>query len=621
MTSSAFRKALAGTCLACLVVPAAANNNAAGPSELVGLWTATKRLGPDARGPIIVEQVGGSWQADFLGNVYPLRLAGHDLLFELPSAKGSFSLPLPKPNAPAVGHWFSPVSPVHDNPFAVPVALTPNGPSRWRGLVQPMDDKVTLYLKVDQSADGTLHAFLRNPDRNIGTDFNVDEIQSSGDQLTLLGHHFGESGPHKPLLSGSFDRAHDALLVTLPWTGDDIYRFTRDDRNSGFYPRPAGASHYVYRRPEQLHDGWPVASLDDVGISRIGIETFIQSLIDMPIDSLHSPEVEAVLVARHGKLVLDEYFHGFDRDMLHETRSAAKSVTAVLVGAAMQAGEPVALSDPVYKVMNGGEFPANLDPRKRQMTLEHLLMMRSGYFCDDSNPEAPGNEDLMQEKAAAGVAPDNIKYTLSVPMAYAPNEVAIYCSASPNLALAMVGRSTGEPVLDTFDRLVAKPLGIDRYSWPLDRAGNPYGGGGVRLLPRDFLKMAQMLMDGGTWHGRRIISRAYAQRASAPLHQLNRIQYGYLWWSIELPYKKRKVRAFFAGGNGGQGVFAIPELDLAIGIFGGNYRDAVGLHVQEDLPANFILPAVLEKGDDPRAPVMPGTFHTPYGHPSTPDRE
>ena len=51
------------------------------------------------------------------------------------------------------------------------------------------------------------------------------------------------------------------------------------------------------------------------------------------------------------------------------TRSASKSVTAIVVGAAMQVRAPLALSSPVYAVMNGGQLPAGLDAQKQPMTL------------------------------------------------------------------------------------------------------------------------------------------------------------------------------------------------------------------------------------------------------------
>ena len=71
------------------------------------------------------------------------------------------------------------------------------------------------------------------------------------------------------------------------------------------------------------------------------------------------------------------------------------------------------------------------------------------------------------------------------------------------------------------------------------------------------------------------------------------------------------MRAFFAGGNGGQGVIVIPELDLVVATFGGNYADRVGLYMQQELTSNQILPAVRQLGDDSDTPVIPGNFETP----------
>ena len=70
------------------------------------------------------------------------------------------------------------------------------------------------------------------------------------------------------------------------------------------------------------------------------------------------------------------------------------------------------------------------------------------------------------------------------------------------------------------------------------------------------------------------------------------MKYGYLWWSVEYPYDRRTVRAFFAAGNGGQIAMAVPELDLAVAFMGGNYADRPGLNAQKVFVPEFILPAV-----------------------------
>ena len=577
--------------------------------ELIGLWRAERRFGPDARGPLILERTPAGWTADFIGRIHVVRVAGRSLSFDLGNGEGSFLGRLHEGDKVITGHWTPPNSKVHGFRYAAPVKLDADGTHRWRGDVDPRHDEFTLYLMVAKRPDGTIGAFLRNPERNIGVFNDVDHLERSGDTVRLIGRERGAKAD-SVLFTAQLDRDSGILSLPFPNRGG-TYDFRRDlDPDSGFFPRGRNPGRYVYRPPPARDDGWPTATITDVDIDRGGIERLVQMIVDMPIESVHTPEIQGILIARHGKLVLEEYFHGEHRDKLHETRSAAKSLTATLIGAAIEDGLPVALSTPVYETMFAGKVPPDAEPRKRAMTLEHLMMMRSGFFCDDSNPDAPGNEDKMLDQEDE---PDYYRYTLRLPLDRDPGSKGVYCSIDPNLALGVLERATGQPLLDSFDRLLGAPLKITTYGWPLSPAGQPYGGGGAQFLPRDFMKLGQLMLNGGTWQGRRILSNEFVARASAPLHDLHSIKYGLLWWSIEYPYKDRTVRAFFAGGNGGQGVIVIPELDLVVATFGGNYGDRVGLYMQQELTPNHILPAVREQGDDSDTPVAPGKFETPYG--------
>jgi CubicO group peptidase (beta-lactamase class C family) len=158
---------------------------------------------------------------------------------------------------------------------------------------------------------------------------------------------------------------------------------------------------------------------------------------------------------------------------------------------------------------------------------------------------------------------------------------------------------------------------IHRYDWGLDYASNPYGGGGPSLLLRDFIKLGQLLLNGGTWEGHRILSREFAARSGSKLYHLRNIYYGYLWWSEDYPYKNRTVHAYSARGSGGQTVTVVPDLDLIVATFAGNYSSRKGMFAAStDSIPNTILPAVREPGDDKHAPVIERVYVTPYG-PST----
>jgi CubicO group peptidase (beta-lactamase class C family) len=540
------------------------------------------------------------------GRILPVRVDKGELTFELPNGQGSFR-GKPEARGGILGHWVRPGTPVNNGKSASPVVLQANGPNRWRGNVAPLEDVFTFYLLVQKRADGSLGALLRNPERDMGTQWGVERLVLDGASVKLMGKR---GGKEQEVSTGTYDSENEVMRLVFPSRGGS-YDFYREGDESDFYPRGKNPGRYTYRSPTALEDGWPTGTLEQENIDRRAMEKLVQAIIAMPTDSRDAPQNHALLIARHGRLVLEEYFHGEHRDRLHDLRSAGKSLTSIIVGAAMHAGAPLKLSSPVYQVMNEGTFPAGLEPQRRAMTLEHLLTMSSGYFCDDTNNDAPGREDTMWDQTDE---PDFYRYTLKVPMTTPPGENAVYCSASPNLALGMVGRASGENPMYTFDRLVGGPMKIRRYEWSLDPSGHPYGGGGPSLLARDFIKLGQLMLNGGVWEGHRILSRDYAARAVSPLYHLRNVKYGYLWWVEDLPYKNRTVRSFSARGAGGQTVWVIPELDLVIGTNAGSYASRSGMFgASTDLIARYILPAVREYGDDPNAPVIERDYKSPYG--------
>ena len=564
--------------LSAVLSAAAAPPDPSSADALVGLWKAKRWFEPHVRGTLIIQRDGDAYTADMAGRVIPVTANGPELSFQLPNGRGSFRGKLA--SGVIQGHWYE--------PSALPVRLHAAGPNRWIGALEGIERTFTLYLLVRKRPDGTLGVIVDNPERDWAARLGAESLVRDGNVVKLMGKRKGEK-EEQTVVTGTYDAENDAISLPFPDQGG-MFDFSREGDESDFYPRGKNPSRYAWRRPPVLDDGWTTQSPEEAGIDRAALEAMIQMLIDRPMDSIDTPVVDALLIARNGKLVLEEYFRGEDREKLHALRSAQKSIVSVLAGAVMQTGAPLSVSSPVYKVMNGGSFPPDLEPRKRAMTLEHLLTMTSGTACDDWDDQAPYNEDAMWENEKN--EPDFYRYALNLPMARDPGEKAAYCSAGANLALGMIGRATGESPVDLFDRLVARPMKIDHYVWPFNRGGQPYGAGGAAFRARDFLKFGQLMLDGGTWNGRRILSRDFVLRASSPLYPFNKRHYGYLWWVHEYPYKDHTVRAFWAGGSGGQAVTVIPQFDMVIATFGANYVSAGTYYVQLDVIPNHVLPAV-----------------------------
>jgi len=256
----------------------------------------------------------------------------------------------------------------------------------------------------------------------------------------------------------------------------------------------------------------------------------------------------------------------------------------------MADGAPLELHSRVADLLATRRPPGSKsDPRSDRLAVEHLLTMASGLDCDDRDPRSPGNEDTMQEQSDE---PDWYRYTLALAMVREPGAEAVYCSVNANLLGAVLSETTGEPLTHLFERLFARPLGIERYYLPLQPTGEAYMGGGIHWLPRDFAKLGQLMLDSGRWNGRQLLSAEWVERATSQRVELRGKGYGYLWWVADYPYRGGTVRAFFAGGNGGQVLIGIPELDLLVAAFGGNYSDPVLYRFQDELVPRYILPAV-----------------------------
>ena len=552
-------------------------------TALVGLWQSTRYTAPPVRGELRITRNADRWQAEIGSRSAVVRVTGDSVHFDLPSA-AKFIGHFVRGRTSIMGQWV-------EGRIATPVVLTSCGTACYSAVIEPQAAQFTFYMEVKRRADGTLGAFLRNPERNQGRFIGLDHLVRRGDTVYL--RNKADTTITKGILQ------EDKLSVYLRFATHDFVK-VHPDSFTWFYPRGFRTGTYTYAMPRKNGDGWSVARAREVGMSEDKLAEMVRTIVNSSVDSANAYRPHGIVVARRGKLVLEEYFFGGSPDQQHNTRSAAKTLVTVVLGAAMHAGMKVGPATPVFATM--GQSSTSMDPRKRAVQLKHLLTMSSGLDCDDwVDDYHPGSEEFLTNQDSI---PDWLSVVVGLKMLRDPGAKGVYCSINPYLAGNVIERATGKSFIDLTWELVGAPLQMGQYSLVLDPVGHSYMGGGSQWTLRDFAKFAQVYASGGTWNGKRILSEAWVRESIEPRYGLSpsagtdfiarsERDYGYLWWSTPYKYQGREIRAYYASGNGGQFSVLIPDLDLVIASFGGNYNDRGGFFLIRDVIPRWILPAIV----------------------------
>ena len=331
--------------------------------------------------------------------------------------------------------------------------------------------------------------------------------------------------------------------------------------------------------PVARKDGWPVASVNDHKLIDRG------ALCRMADRLASTANVHAVLVARSGKLVFERYFRGsdevpgriygrrvetvtFDADTLHDMKSVSKSVASLVLGIAIDRGLIGKVNEPILNF-----FPQLTDlrnPEKERIQVVHALTMSMGLKWVEATP-ATG--DFHNDEARMHMAWDPCRYVLGLPVVAPAGQEFFYNTGALSLVSAIIHKATGRP-LDEFARAALfEPLGITGVAWNWTR-GETDAGGGLRFRPRDMAKIGQLVLAGGRWNDRQIVSKGWIEASTTwKIKATDGQSYGYLWWLGHHKLNGHEVKWIGALGRGGQSIRIVPELDLVVVVTAGYYQD------------------------------------------------
>ncbi len=323
---------------------------------------------------------------------------------------------------------------------------------------------------------------------------------------------------------------------------------------------------------------WPAATPEAAG--------FVPDLAERLEAGIRSgllPDIHAVVVVREGRLVLEHYGQGRDdawgRDLgvvrfgpqvLHDLRSVTKSVVGLVYGAALDRG---LVPPPEAKLM--AQFPAYADlaadPARAGLTVGHALGMTMGTEWNEDLPYSdPRNSEIAMEMAA-----DRLRFVLERPVVKPPGQEWTYSGGAVALAGALIARGSGRRLEEFAAEALFAPLGITRFEWAKGADGVASAASGLRLAPRDMARIGMLVVGGGAWEGRQVVSRGWMEASLRPaVAAMDGVRYGLLWYVADWPVAALGgVRRWVAGfGNGGQRLFVMPDAGLVVAITAGAYN-------------------------------------------------
>lgn len=326
-------------------------------------------------------------------------------------------------------------------------------------------------------------------------------------------------------------------------------------------------------------------------------DNFLLSEMTDSIKRNHYPGIHSVLISRDNQLVYEQYFNGFKRDSLHDSRSSFKSIASLLVGIAIDKGFIKNVDQKVYEFFP--EYPfLKTDELKKLMTIKNLLEMKSGFDCEEFNDSKDCEDEMSKSN-------NWVEYSLKIPMKDKPGEVWAYTSVDPVILSGIIRKATNMSVMDFAKKYLFNPMGISDYKWTIDPSGNGMTGGSFYIKPIDMLKIGQMVKDKGIWEGKQIISKkwilqstvcdiaipdfSYMKTSRSKIGTPQPAYYGYYWYRETLKTKDIEENLLFASGNGGQYIFISEKLNLTVVFTQGNYGSFKSKQAFE-IMAKYILP-------------------------------
>ncbi len=342
----------------------------------------------------------------------------------------------------------------------------------------------------------------------------------------------------------AFSRAAELLA----W--NQTQRVTGFARMDSIFP-----SHRIARgtTPRALPTGAPLATLSD-SVSVRNLNEFITS-----------QGVAGLLVLQDGRIRLERYALGQTAASRWTSFSVAKSLTSILVGAAIRDGAIAGLDANITDYITGLRGSAY-----DGVTVRHLLTMTSGVAWNEDYFDPNSDIRRFTQYTPVPGLDANVGFLRTVRRESVPGTRWVYKTPETNLLGILVLEATRKPLATYLSEKIWGPYGMESdATWLTDHVGHEQGGCCLQATLRDFGRIGQFMLDGARVNGQSIVPAGWVE-ASTRTQQMTGITglgYGYQWWT-------RGVGSFEARGLYGQLIHVDPARRLVVVIIG-SWSDAL----------------------------------------------
>ncbi|WEK35163.1 MAG: serine hydrolase [Candidatus Pseudobacter hemicellulosilyticus] len=288
------------------------------------------------------------------------------------------------------------------------------------------------------------------------------------------------------------------------------------------------------------HQPWPVSGQYNK-----------QPIPDSLKNKLEALKTVALLAIKNDSILAEQYWDGYTDSSWSGSFSMAKSITSLLIGAAIKDSLIRSVGQPVAEFLP--EFAQ--DPYKAQVTIEQLLSMSSGSNWDESysNPLSVTTELYYGSDAYAAAT--------GVKIVKPSGTEFRYKSGDTQLLGLVLEKATGKSLSAYAAEKLWHPIGAEHPAlWSTDHTGgHEKAYCCFNSNARDFARIGQLMLDSGRWKGQAIITPDYFARSIRPHgltdeHGQKVDYYGYQWWIFP-----GKEQVFYARGILGQYIIVIPS--------------------------------------------------------------